>query len=162
MHSTWYAESLLPPQPSPAPLRETATNLRNISFHRVLHHREHTGNFPSHSSRVFLFCNFYNYREHFNETGYLLLSTSLSPSGFAALAICPTAEVTVTLCLQHWLVCSWCPWSLAFLRRVGEGGTGEPEADTDLRVLFLSKLESLRILTPLLHHIPWFPYPVFL
>lgn len=53
-HSTWYAGSLLPPQPSPAPLTQTATNQRNISFHRVLHHREHRGQFPSHSSREFL------------------------------------------------------------------------------------------------------------
>lgn len=53
-------------------------------------------------------------------------------------------------------------FSLVSCRRVGEGGTGELEADTDPTVLFLSKLESLPVLTPLLHQIPWFPYPVFL
>lgn len=81
-----------------APLGETATNHSYVSFHRALHYREQRGNFPSHSSAVFLFCNFSNYRERVNETGYLLLSTSLSPSGFAALAICSPADVTVTLC----------------------------------------------------------------
>ena len=105
MRSTVHAGDLLPPRPSPAPLGETATNHSNISFHRALHHREHRGNFPSHSSAVFLFCNFSNYREHFNETGYLLLSTSLSPSGFAALPICYPADVTVTLCSA---TTGWC------------------------------------------------------
>lgn len=160
----WYAGNLLPPQPSPAPLRETATNQRNISFHRVPHHREHRGHFPSHSSRVFLFCNFYNYRKHFNETGHLLLSIITT-------WICCSCQMSHSrcfshsLCLQHWLLGSCLPWSLAPLGRIGEGGTGELEADTDLTeltVLFLSKLGSPCILTPLLHHTPWFPYPVSL
>lgn len=138
------------PRPSPAPLGHIAldTSDSTISFQRALHHREHRGNFPSHSSAVFLFCSFSNYREHLSDTGYLLLSTPLSPSGFAAFAVCSPAVVTVTLCSA----CSWHP--LEGNKRVAQGS--RQILVSQVSVLILRKVESLCILTPLLHHIPWF------